>query len=308
MTVDPISRYTSRGRRYIPGWFSRLDAELFATILLDQNARGLAGDALEIGVHHGRSFILLRLCLRSNETAIAVDVFDNQALNIGQQSGRGNLKKFRYNLDRYGGESKIEILATSSLDLSEQQVKTLTPGLRFISIDGGHWLDAVSNDLRLAAACAGDDCVIALDDLFNPDFPEVAAAYYIWLMGTPNFVPFCVTKGRVYLCRPGTERYYFDALEKNKYLWFHRKKNVEFMHHELLAFTGRYSGISGLVQSYLIYYAPTLYEKLKQWKNSSKEPSLTAAAAVDRLAAPPERMPLTDAKRNPSELARVPSK
>jgi hypothetical protein len=286
MKDNRVSRYVVRGHKRTVGWLSRVDAEIFATIMVDQRLQGAKGDALEIGIHHGRSFILLSLCVGVDENAIAVDVFDNQELNIGGESGKGNLAKFKYNLARYGDEARTKIISKSSLDLGTAELNSITSGLRFVSIDGGHWFDAVLNDLRLAAACAGRDCVIALDDLFHPDFPEVAAGYYAWLQDKPDFVPLCVSKGKLYQCRPGTARHYSDIILKNDYLRFHFKKQTIFMNHNILAITGRYGGIAGVAKQYLSFYAPAAYEHLKRWKNKTGIRDQTPAPVVRESRAP----------------------
>ena len=165
MRSDSVSRYVAHGRRRVAGWFSRIDAEIVSTIMLSQTSRNVKGDALEIGVHHGKTFILLKLCLHDGETAIAVDVFENQELNKGGRSGKGDRDRLEYNLKRFAdGTVNTDIITTSSLDLKQSELKARTSGLRFASIDGGHWYEAVLNDLRLAAHCAGGDCVLAIDD------------------------------------------------------------------------------------------------------------------------------------------------
>lgn len=263
-----ISKFVVHGRKRTAGWTSRIDAEIFVTAMLDQTRRGAKGDTLEIGVHHGRSFLLQNLCAGDGEAAIAVDIFDRQDLNVGHRSGNGDLEKFTSNLARYGDVAKAKILQTSSLGLTTAELKTHPDGLRFGHIDGGHWFAAVLSDLRLTADCAGGDCVIALDDFFNPDFPDVAAAYYEWIREKPEFVPICASKAKVYLCRPGAEQLYFDALLRNDYLRFHFKAKTQLLNHDFLLFTGRYSGLRGVVRQYLSYHAPGILKKIKERKDT----------------------------------------
>ena len=244
-----------------------MDGEIFATLMVDQLRRGAKGDALEIGVHHGRSFALLSLCLSANEAAIALDIFDKQELNIGDPSGKGDLAKFKSNVARYGDPAKMKIISKSSLEVQPVDIRSISHGLRFVSVDGGHWYDLVVNDLRLAADCAGPDCVIALDDIFHPDYPEVAAAYYSWIAGKPDFVPLCVSRGKMYLSRPNNVKFYREALLRNAYLRFNCKKQIHYMGHEIDVFTGRRSGFAGLVQQYLKFYSPRTLEYVKSKKN-----------------------------------------
>jgi hypothetical protein len=263
-----ISKFVVHGRKRIAGWISRVDAEIFVTTLLDQTQRGAKGDTLEIGVHHGRSFLLQNLCAADDEAAIAVDIFDRQDLNVGHRSGKGDLEKFNTNVARFGDVAKARILQKSSVSLTTDELKTHTAGLRFGHIDGGHSFAVVLNDLRLTAGCAGNDCVIALDDFFNPDFPDVAAAYHEWMRERPGFVPICASKGKLYLCRPGAKQYYFDALLRNDYLRFHFKTRTQLVDHAILLFTGRYSGLRGLVRQYMAYHAPGAFKKLQGRKGA----------------------------------------
>ena len=94
---DSITRYVVSGRKNVSGWFDRIDAEIFSTLMLAQLRLGIKGDAMEIGVHHGRSFIVMNLCLGKIDNSIAIDIFDRQELNV-DHSGAGNRNKFERNL------------------------------------------------------------------------------------------------------------------------------------------------------------------------------------------------------------------
>jgi hypothetical protein len=262
--------YVARGHNRIRGWLSRVDAEIFATILAEQSRLAISGDTLEIGVHHGRSFLVQNLSVRAGELAIAADIFDDQHLNVGTISGRGDLAKFKSNVDRYGYPGRAKILICSSLNLTAKDLQHHTNGLRFVNVDGAHWFEAVVNDLRLAASTAGSDCVIAVDDFFNPDYPEVSAAYYAWLEDRPDFVPFCVSQAKLYLCSPGCQLKYSTALANNKFLRLHRKKKARFLNNEIEVYTGPYGGVGGLLRQYLMVYAPVVFEHLKKIRDKRK--------------------------------------
>ena len=258
-----MKNYVVRQRRKVQGWLSRIDAELFAAILSFQNRQGVTGGIMEIGVHHGRSFIPLSLSVKEGEVAIAIDVFDQQHLNARDPSGKGNFTKFMSNLQRYGSHTDVKIIKGSSLDLKAQDIKQLSGGLRFVSIDGAHWYSAVLNDLRLANACAARNCVIALDDLFNPDYAEVMAAYFSWLEERPDFVPFAFTRGKLYCCRPEFSSGYQSAMLTNNYLRFNCKKTLDYMGSPVLVFTGLYSRRLSFLKKVIELYAPRLHAYLK---------------------------------------------
>jgi hypothetical protein len=73
----------------------------------------------------------------------------------------------------------------------------LTPGYRFIHLDGSHVYEYVRNDVRTAVALLRPGGVVAVDDYRNENFPGVAAA--VWAeVGTGGLVPVCVTPAKLY--------------------------------------------------------------------------------------------------------------
>ena len=83
----------------------------------------ITGSLGEIGVHHGKLFILLYLMLSCGEKAFAVDVFDQQHLNV-DGSGHGNLTTFRKNIENIAGTMEfVEIFRSSSTDLKWDNIE-----------------------------------------------------------------------------------------------------------------------------------------------------------------------------------------
>jgi hypothetical protein len=156
--------------------------------------------------------------------------------------------------------------------------------LRFVSIDGGHWFEAVLSDLKLTASCAGPECVVAIDDFFNPDFPEVSAAYYKWIGSNADFVPLCISQGKLYIYRGRDAREYYSALNANSYLQFNRKKTARFVGKEIPIYTGRYSGIRGFVGQYTSFYAPSFHAYIKDFLHGGKyDPGVPEDIGLDPL-------------------------
>src|SRR5688572_5987056 len=85
----------------VPGWFSPDAYLMFAAyhqLLADD---GLAGDVLEIGVHHGLSAIGIAALRGEGRRFIAVDLFDElQSQNVSR-SGWGNHARFLQNMGRF---------------------------------------------------------------------------------------------------------------------------------------------------------------------------------------------------------------
>jgi hypothetical protein len=62
----------------VEGWLNPTSAAAMIFVMRLQEERGLRGDAAEIGVYHGKSFLCLCAGLRRDETAIAIDIFEDQ--------------------------------------------------------------------------------------------------------------------------------------------------------------------------------------------------------------------------------------
>ncbi len=201
MDERAIRKYARKGRNTIEGWFARVDAEIYRCILLLQGNVGLSGSLAEIGVHHGKSFMMLCFSLEESEKAVCIDLFSQQALNI-DRSGCGdrsifeeNLKKFKINTEN------IKIIESSSADVSASAIVALAGPIRFFSIDGGHSTDIVVNDLSIAEGCIADHGIIALDDFHRPDWPEVSVGFTKWYEKyRTKVVPFLIGFNKLYLC------------------------------------------------------------------------------------------------------------
>ena len=66
------------GHRHVEGWLEIGAISGLMLISETQRAKGIAGSLAEIGVHHGRLFIVLSLLRTEEERALAIDVFEDQ--------------------------------------------------------------------------------------------------------------------------------------------------------------------------------------------------------------------------------------
>src|SRR5688500_7125322 len=87
----------------VDGWLDRFSAEIILATSRFQHERGIGGGVAEIGIHHGKLFLLLYLATNSDETAVAIDVFDQQFLNV-DGSGRGDKARFLRHATRVAGD------------------------------------------------------------------------------------------------------------------------------------------------------------------------------------------------------------
>lgn len=212
-----VQRYVRSGHRRVDGWLSRLDARLIAEIGRFQKSAGVTGSVGEIGVHHGRLFILLALLRKPGEPAFAVDLFDDQEANI-DGSGCGDETAFRANLDRFGVDAAtVRIIKGNSLDLDWPAIAAPAgPAARLFSVDGGHTAETTRNDVRIADSGLADGGVLLLDDYFNPEFPAVSEGMCRHMIeDRHDLAPIAIGDNKLLLCRPAwAERYRTMLLDR----------------------------------------------------------------------------------------------
>ena len=169
-----LLRYARHGHKSVDGWLLPGAIELIVELALFQRERGIDGPVCEIGVHHGRLFILLHL-LALPQRALGVDLFELQDENI-DQSGKGSRDALNRNLAAHGCDSSlVELLVENSLRLTPERIIELCRGRpRLFSVDGGHTCEITANDLTLAEGTVCEGGLVILDDYFNSSWPAVS--------------------------------------------------------------------------------------------------------------------------------------
>lgn len=210
-----LDKYVARSMKTVQGFLTTLDARLIATLLSYQDENNITGHLGEIGVHHGRLFLMLALARRAGERALAIDLFEDDADNA-KTGHAGRDRALFENARRLGIEfSKDEIFKTSSLDIKPADILARTAGpLRFFSVDGGHLYHHVENDLRLAEQTLTRDGIIAVDDFFNIGWVDISFATYDFLRQTSAVIPFAITSKKLYLAPPAAADNYKAAIRK----------------------------------------------------------------------------------------------
>jgi hypothetical protein len=226
-----LKRYYENGFSEIEGWCSE---QLFQTVdLFDSLPINKSGGVCEIGVHHGKLYLLLNQ-VTSNETrSFAVDIFEDAALNI-DFSGSGNREIFTKNLaefDIHRGRNTT-VIQGDSTDSKLQLEKTIGPGsLRFLSIDGGHTAEHTISDLKLANHLISNEGIVILDDILNAHWLGVIEGTVHFLLGRPTLVPFALGQNKLYLSKLSFQSYYFNVLNESRL----KTKVVSFFGHSLVA-------------------------------------------------------------------------
>jgi hypothetical protein len=116
------------------------------------DANQVHGHVAQFGVHHGLFLFLLIVLRNDDEQCFAIDVFDDQQLNL-DCSGRGSLQAFLSHIETLIPEQRpfFKVVQRDTLSLSAIEVVDLfgRNGVNFFSVDAGHSVQHLRNDLCL---------------------------------------------------------------------------------------------------------------------------------------------------------------
>jgi hypothetical protein len=209
-------RYIDCEMGLVEGWLDPIDAKLIGTVADCQSSLRIRGGAVEIGVHHGKLFLLLAHLLSAGEHCLAIDLFEDQSRNV-DRSGRGDWEKFTSNFQRLFGEmSGLRVLRKSSLDTRLNEILSLVGPVRLFSVDGGHTAKCTLNDMLLASGSLTDGGLVVLDDYFNPHWPDVSVGTgQFFIHQDCHIVPFAIGRNKVLFTTPNYAAHYRAALQES---------------------------------------------------------------------------------------------
>ncbi len=231
----------------VAGYLNSLDARIIGSLLSLQRDNSIRGNLCEIGVHHGRLFFILALARQADERALAVDLFEDDEMNFPSRWHRGRDRALLANANRLGIPLRAEeMLKTSSLEIDAADLIRCAGGpIRFFSIDGGHDYRHVVHDLQLAESTLSEGGIIAVDDFFNLNWPEVTVGTYDFIRRSDKVVPFSLSPEKLYLTTGSTVSKYQTALREAM-----QGGNVRFLNHDLFLMRyGRYSRALDLIRN-----------------------------------------------------------
>lgn len=209
---EQLDRYIRKGSKQVNGWLSSLDQQIILAIAKSQTERQIEGGIGEIGVYHGRLFIILYLLLHAGDKAFCVDVFGEFEQSEAHDV-RGDEQLFLDNLRKYAGSpDRLNVIRKRSEDVAADEIMNAVGPVRLFSIDGGHSAETTENDLNIANSCLSEDGVIALDDFHNRNFPGVAHGFHNFFALKPDLAPFAIGSAKLYLCRPKSAEVYRRAV------------------------------------------------------------------------------------------------
>lgn len=223
------SRYLIGGYSKVGGWLVPTTAHIMAILAEEQTKLGIRGDLAEIGVHHGKSFLVLANSVAPGEKIFAIDVFEDQHKNI-DQSGHGDRETFLKNVNDYAPGTPLEIIQESSLDLpAKGWPKRHAESIRFFSIDGSHTREATLNDLRVAERTTKDGAIVAVDDVLSSHWLGVISGLFDYLSSGGKLIPFAVIPDKMLLSKGERFKPMWVDIIRNEYRNFISKAGVKFL-------------------------------------------------------------------------------
>ncbi len=196
--ADVLFKNYVEGIKDVEGWLSLSTAFFSYELMRHQTASKTDGNAVEIGVHHGKYLISLGCGLTSGEKAIGFDLFENQNENI-DFSGRGDRSIFERHVARFLDPSSVVAIQANSLQLSAEDI-TRYGAVRFFSIDGGHTEAITVNDLRIAERSLSPGGIVALDDILNPHWTGVISGLARYMAEGGTLRAMALVPNKLFLC------------------------------------------------------------------------------------------------------------
>jgi Methyltransferase domain len=182
----------------VEGWFFPIDAYAIAMIDEIQRRENIGGNLFEVGAHHGKTAMFLARTATIEETVGVCDIFEDH----------GGREVFLENIRRFTEipPERLSIFSKRSASLTSDETTTKC---RFFHIDGGHRAEDVFADLVTADRAVLPDGVLAVDDVFNANWPGVSEGFYSFHTTRPDaFVPIFIGGNKVYLTRPDAAAIY----------------------------------------------------------------------------------------------------
>jgi hypothetical protein len=203
----------------IEGWFYAPFIDILIKLDELQNTKQIKGNLAEVGVFHGKSFILLYLLSNPNERVLAVDCFDKQEFNYDNSGPGCKFESFIRNIKTFCDPElkKLEVLKVdSSAMTAKNYLEVCQNGMpfRIFSIDGSHRAKETEQDLINGVQALAKGGIVIIDDFFNYSWPGVSNGVSKFLLNNPDIKPFFIGFNKVLLAHKEFAEEYSNHLKK----------------------------------------------------------------------------------------------
>ena len=192
MDADRYARGAMHGVR---GYLAAVDARMMTLMARAQTAAGLAGALGEVGVFHGRSYLLLRMLAAPGEAVLGADTFPGGEAGAGWTALHAHARRLGVALPR----AELRIGRSDALD-ADALLRDHGP-FRLLHVDASHRRDAVRGDAALALRLLGPGGIAVFDDFCEPAWPEVTAAVFDALDAHPDWGVAALSRKKAYVAR-----------------------------------------------------------------------------------------------------------
>ncbi|WP_069887073.1 class I SAM-dependent methyltransferase [Streptomyces luteocolor] len=182
----------------VPGWFHRLDQQLFAFFLEATAERG--GDILEMGCYLGKSTIVMGRHVQEGESFTVCDLFGDESQ--GTYSREETRDFYQKTLSLRAFENNYLAFHDELPTIVQGRTNVLADAIpadscRFIHIDASHMYEDVTVDIDTTRKILRPYGVVSLDDYRTEHTPGVSAA--VWeAVFTKGMRPVCVSGSKMY--------------------------------------------------------------------------------------------------------------
>jgi hypothetical protein len=198
-----LEHFNSEVYGHVEGWLGDRMWQVVNVIGTILDANSVCGNIAEFGVHHGLFLFLLNILRNDGEECYAIDVFDQQYLNI-DSSGSGSLPLFISHVETLMGSQRcsFRIVQRDTMSFSTSELADLfgKKGVKFFSIDAGHTLQHTFNDLYLVQEVLVPGGIVALDDYMSVHWPGVTEGLYRFIYtANRRLKPFLYFQNKLFL-------------------------------------------------------------------------------------------------------------
>ncbi|MET0838838.1 MAG: class I SAM-dependent methyltransferase [Marmoricola sp.] len=210
-TPDASPRPPFKAIDEIPGWFQRMDMEIFKQLLDHTGERLGGGDLAELGAYLGKSAALIGWAKQPGETFTVIDLFEQEAT---AEENRAENEDQYADLSQEAFEKYYLTVNDSLPNVVRGPSATIVDHAahgthRFVHIDASHLYEHVVEDIAAARTLLKPGGVVVFDDFRAPHTPGVAAA--VWRATTEDLRPFAVTMNKLYATFDDSQQW-FDVL------------------------------------------------------------------------------------------------